>query len=373
MDETEIKHVVEAALLAAGRPLTLDRLALLFTARGSGPDRDTLRRTIDALATDYQGRGIELKEVASGWRVQVKRTMSDWLAPLWEERAPRYTRALLETLALIAYRQPITRAEIEEVRGVVVSTNIVRTLLERNWVRVVGHRDVPGKPAMFGTTREFLDYFGLKKLEDLPPLAELKDGMPELSPQADLIESLEEAARIVDAEVEEPAVVALADFRPSGGEPGTSASSVETAAAGDEPGDDDDDDDDLDSPDILDDEEDYEDEDVDDEDEDEDADEDDDDEDDDDEDDDDDRDEDDEDDEDDDYDDEDDDRDDDDESDEYETEDRVVEAAPAAEPEPRAVRALTPSSDPASAGESEESETADVIPLRARASGDGSD
>jgi segregation and condensation protein B len=190
MDETEIKHVVEAALLAAGRPLTLDRLGELFAARGAAPEKATLKRVIESLGNDYQGRGIEIKEVASGYRVQVKRTMTDWLQPLWEERAPRYTRALLETLSLVAYRQPITRAEIEEVRGVVVSTNIVRTLLERNWIRVVGHRDVPGKPAMFGTTKEFLDYFGIKKLEDLPTLAEIKDGFPELSPQTDLIESL---------------------------------------------------------------------------------------------------------------------------------------------------------------------------------------
>jgi segregation and condensation protein B len=199
MDETEIKHVVEAALLAAGRPLTLERLAELFAAKGGGPDRATLKRVIDALVSDYQGRGIELKEVANGYRVQVRGAMSDWLQPLWEERAPRYTRALLETLALVAYRQPITRAEIEEVRGVVVSTNIVRTLLERNWIRVVGHRDVPGKPAMFGTTKEFLDYFGLKKLDELPTLAEIKDGLPELSPQTDLIESLEADAHGVDA------------------------------------------------------------------------------------------------------------------------------------------------------------------------------
>jgi len=198
MDQTEIKHVIEAALLAAGRPLTLDRLTELFTAKGTGPDRAAVKLALETLATDYEGRGIELKEVASGYRVQVKRTMSDWLAPLWEERAPRYTRALLETLALIAYRQPITRGEIEEVRGVVVSTNIIRTLLERNWIRVVGHRDVPGKPAMFGTTREFLDYFGLKRLEDLPPLAEIKDGMPELSPQTDLIDSLEAEARMME-------------------------------------------------------------------------------------------------------------------------------------------------------------------------------
>ena len=163
MDQAEIKHVVEAALLAAGRPLTLDRLTELFTAKGDGPDRAAVKEALEALAADYQGRGIELKEVASGYRVQVRRTMTDWLQPLWEERAPRYTRALLETLALIAYRQPVTRGEIEEVRGVVVSTNITRTLLERNWIRVVGHRDVPGKPAMFGTTREFLDYFEPKR------------------------------------------------------------------------------------------------------------------------------------------------------------------------------------------------------------------
>src|SRR5262245_9094636 len=195
MDETEIKHVIEAALLAAGRPLTIERLSELFAAKSSAVDRATLKRLLDALAADYQGRGIELAEVSSGYRIQVKRSLSDWLIPLGEERAPRFTRALLETLALIAYRQPITRAEIEEVRGVVVSTNIMRTLLERSWVRVVGHRDVPGKPAMFGTTREFLDYFGLKKLEDLPTLAELKDGLPELSPQTDLIDSLEAEAR----------------------------------------------------------------------------------------------------------------------------------------------------------------------------------
>lgn len=191
MDDNQIKFVIEAALFAAGRPLTLDKLAELFAGKGDAPDRAVLRQALDALALEYEGRGIEIKEVSSGFRVQVRRTMSDWLQPLWEERAPRYTRALLETLALIAYRQPITRAEIEEVRGVVVSTNIIRTLLERNWVRVVGHRDVPGKPAMFGTTKEFLDYFGLKRLEDLPPLAELKDGFPETSPQTDLVDTLE--------------------------------------------------------------------------------------------------------------------------------------------------------------------------------------
>jgi segregation and condensation protein B len=235
MDETEIKHVIEAALLAAGRPLTLDRLAEIFSAKGAEPDRVLLKRVLEALANDYASRGIELKEVATGYRIQVKRSMSDWLQPLWDERAPRYTRALLETLALIAYRQPITRGEIEEVRGVVVSTNIMRTLLERSWVRVVGHRDVPGKPAMFGTTKEFLDYFGLKKLEDLPPLAELKDGFPELSPQTDLVESLEAATRGVEAidvdeqaEHTDEAVVAaapgsVADVSDTGAAPGEDA------------------------------------------------------------------------------------------------------------------------------------------------------
>src|SRR5690606_28454294 len=190
MDETQVKHVVEAALLAAGRPLPLDTLANLFTAKATELDKETLKKALDALAEDYRERGLELKEVASGYRIQIKRSMSDWLMPLWEERAPRYTRALLETLALIAYRQPITRAEIEEVRGVAVSSNIIRTLMERNWIRVVGHRDVPGKPAMFGTTKDFLDYFGLKKLEDLPALADIKDGLPELHPQTDFLESI---------------------------------------------------------------------------------------------------------------------------------------------------------------------------------------
>ncbi len=197
MELNEIKYVVEAALLAAGRPLSLDRLGELFGRRGA-PDRDTLRAALAALAEDYAERGIEIKEVASGYRIQVRSRMNDWLMPLWEERAPRYSRALLETLALIAYRQPITRGEIEEVRGVAVTTNIVRTLLERNWVRVVGHRDVPGRPAMFGTTREFLDYFGLKKLDDLPPLSEIAElvdvapelALPEVSPQVDLVEAL---------------------------------------------------------------------------------------------------------------------------------------------------------------------------------------
>ncbi len=174
MDATEVKYFIEAALLAAGRPLSIDQLKGLFDGR-MAPDKAVIRQAIAALNEDYEQRGIVVSEVASGFRMQIKAPMADRLQKLWEERPPRYSRALFETLALIAYRQPITRGEIEEVRGVSVSSNIVRQLLERDWVRVVGHRDVPGRPAMFGTTKVFLDYFGLKKLDDLPPLADLSD------------------------------------------------------------------------------------------------------------------------------------------------------------------------------------------------------
>ena len=174
MDQNEIKHFVEAAMLAAGRPLSVDQLKGLFDGR-SAPENKEIRAAIKVLNEDYEERGIEILEVASGFRIQVKPAMTDRLQKLWEERPPRYSRALFETLALIAYRQPITRGEIEEVRGVAVSSNIVRTLMERDWVRVVGHRDVPGRPSMFGTTKGFLDYFGLKKLDDLPELADLAD------------------------------------------------------------------------------------------------------------------------------------------------------------------------------------------------------
>ena len=174
MDQAEIKYFIEAALLAAGRPLSADQLQKLFDGR-SAPDKSEIRKAVAALVEEYEPRGITISEVASGFRIQVTATMADRLQKLWEERPPRYSRALFETLALVAYRQPITRGEIEDIRGVSVSSNIVRTLMERDWVRVVGHRDVPGRPAMFGTTRTFLDYFGLKKLDDLPPLADLAD------------------------------------------------------------------------------------------------------------------------------------------------------------------------------------------------------
>lgn len=174
MDEEQIKNIVEGALLAAARPLKLDDLENLFKD-DERPERDTLRAALKALQADYEGRAMTLRQVASGYRIQVREAVSDWVSRLWEERPTRYSRALLETLALIAYRQPITRGEIEEVRGVSVSSSIVRTLQERGWIKVVGHRDVPGRPAMFGTTREFLDYFGLKSLDELPTLAEIRD------------------------------------------------------------------------------------------------------------------------------------------------------------------------------------------------------
>jgi len=174
MNEHELKYIIEATLLAAGRPVSNQQLLDLFDER-SRPTPEQLQTALGMLAADYEQRGIELVEVASGWRIQVRPRMSEIVSRLWQERPSRYSRALLETLALIAYRQPITRSEIEEIRGVAVSSTIMRTLQERNWIRVVGHREVPGRPELLGTTREFLDYFGLKSLDQLPTLAELKD------------------------------------------------------------------------------------------------------------------------------------------------------------------------------------------------------
>jgi len=174
MEPEKLKNIVESALLAAGRPLSLEQIQALFPDH-ERPERAELRAAIERLETDYANRGIRVLEVASGWRIQVREEMSAWLSRLWQDRPARYSRALLETLALIAYRQPITRGEIEDIRGVSVSSSIMRTLMERGWVRIVGHRDVPGRPGMYATTRDFLDYFGLRKLEDLPPLAEIRD------------------------------------------------------------------------------------------------------------------------------------------------------------------------------------------------------
>lgn len=208
MDSTEIKYFIEAALLAAGRPLSIDQLKGLFDGR-SAPEKTEIRQAIATLNEEYSERGIVVTEVASGFRMQIKSSMADRLQKLWEERPPRYSRALFETLALVAYRQPITRGEIEEIRGVSVSSNIMRTLLEREWVRVVGHRDVPGRPAMFGTTKVFLDYFSLKRLEDLPPLADLSDweslrvqlNLPDVDEQTSSGESLAEQAATRDLPV----------------------------------------------------------------------------------------------------------------------------------------------------------------------------
>lgn len=181
MDQNLITRIVEAALLAANQPLTLAQLNGLFPEDQPAP-AGAVAQAIEALQTACADRGVELVELASGFRYQVKADVHPWVARLWTERQTRYTRATLETLALIAYRQPITRGEIEQVRGVAVSSNIIKSLEEREWIRVVGHRDVPGKPALFGTTKGFLDYFGLKRLDELPPLSELKE-IGELEPQ----------------------------------------------------------------------------------------------------------------------------------------------------------------------------------------------
>ncbi|KFN46271.1 hypothetical protein N790_08835 [Arenimonas malthae CC-JY-1] len=181
MDQTLIRQIVEAALLAAPQPLTLAQLAGLFPEDEPAP-AGSIEQALAELQEESANRGVELVEVASGFRFQVKADVHAWVARLWTERQTKYTRATLETLALIAYRQPITRGEIEQIRGVAVNTNTIKQLEEREWIRVVGHRDVPGKPALFGTTKAFLDYFGLRSLDELPPLAELKD-IPELEPQ----------------------------------------------------------------------------------------------------------------------------------------------------------------------------------------------
>lgn len=174
MEPERIRQIVEAAIFTADAPLNRDQLLALFDEQDC-PSRAELSRQLEQIAASYADRGVELREVASGFRFQVRKELGFWVSRLWQERPPRYSRAILETLALMAYRQPITRGEIEEIRGVSVSSQIIRSLLERGWVRVVGHRDVPGRPAMFATTREFLDYFDLKSLEELPPLSEIKD------------------------------------------------------------------------------------------------------------------------------------------------------------------------------------------------------
>ena len=172
--DNKVKMIIEGLLLAAGRPLSLESIAGVFSDE-ERPENAELLAVIERITHDCGDRGFELVKVASGYRFQVKQELSEWISKLWEERPPRYTRALLETLGLIAYRQPITRGDIEEIRGVAVSSNIIRTLLDREWIRVVGQRDVPGRPSMFATTKQFLDYFNLESLQQLPPLSEIKD------------------------------------------------------------------------------------------------------------------------------------------------------------------------------------------------------
>jgi segregation and condensation protein B len=210
MDMQYLKNVVEAVLLAAGRPLDVEQIRELFEEY-ERPEADEVAEALTLLAADFEGRPIELREVASGWRVQVK---SDYAAPvsrLWQERPTKYSRALLETLALIAYRQPITRAEIEDVRGVAVNPNIIKTMSERGWIRVVGHREVPGRPELLGTTREFLDYFGLRSLDQLPTLAELKD-MDNLGVQMEFPETVAVLAAPAEAVAAAAAAVDIAEL-----------------------------------------------------------------------------------------------------------------------------------------------------------------
>lgn len=206
----ELKCILESVLLAAGKAMSVDQLLVLLE-EGLGPNRSDIKVALSSLQKDYTGRGIELVEVATGFRFQAKEKYGQWVSRLWEEKPQKYSRALLETLALIAYRQPITRGDIEDIRGVAVSSNIMKTLLERHWVRVVGHRDVPGRPSIYATTKQFLDYFNLKSLDQLPPLAEIRDLdliSKEVSQQLELGEHFEEevASQTPDDSSEEATV-----------------------------------------------------------------------------------------------------------------------------------------------------------------------
>lgn len=199
MEQQQLQKIIEAVLLSAEKPLKLNQIEALFEGDDEVPARDEIRKVLANLADDYAERGFELVQVASGFRIQVKQDYAQWVGRLWEEKPARYSRALLETLALIAYRQPITRGEIEEVRGVSVSSNIIRTLKEREWIKVLGHKDVPGKPALYGTSKEFLDYFNLKSLDELPTLAEIKD-LDQIHRELDLDVNDAEAANKPDSD-----------------------------------------------------------------------------------------------------------------------------------------------------------------------------
>jgi segregation and condensation protein B len=185
MEVNRIKQIIEAALMAAGEPLNVERLVRLFKRGEISMDelRQAVRQSLEELALDCAGRGFELVQVASGYRYQVRQELSEWVSRLWEEKPGKYSRAFLEILSLIAYKQPVTRGDIELVRGVAVSPNIIRTLMERGWIRVVGTRDVPGRPSLYGTTREFLDYFNLQSLDQMPPLAEIRSLLEHDAPE----------------------------------------------------------------------------------------------------------------------------------------------------------------------------------------------
>ncbi|WP_252179416.1 SMC-Scp complex subunit ScpB [Endozoicomonas sp. 4G] len=210
MEAEQLQRILEGALLASQKPLTVEKLAALFPEdlypEEERPDGNRIREALVAISEACEGRGFELKQVASGYRFQVRQELSPWVGRLWEEKPQRYTRALLETLALIAYRQPITRGEIEDIRGVAVSSNIIRTLQDREWVRVVGHRDVPGRPAMFATTRQFLDYFNLENLNELPPLSEIRNleeaarELAEANEQSELTTEDDETQEVTETE-----------------------------------------------------------------------------------------------------------------------------------------------------------------------------
>jgi len=195
--EQQLKNIIEAAIMAAGEPLSLDRIQSLFVDDSEPPSREAIKEVLQVIIEESSGRGVELKEIGSGYRFQAKQDYAHWVSRLWEEKPARYSRALLETLVLIAYKQPITRGEIEHVRGVAVSSNIIKTLQEREWVRVVGHRDVPGKPAIYATTRVFLDYFNLTSLEELPTLAEIRD-LDKINAELDLQQQNTDAAKLAE-------------------------------------------------------------------------------------------------------------------------------------------------------------------------------
>ena len=204
IDETNTKQIVEALLMASDEPLSIERILKILSSSNNQIEIKALRDIIKELIDDYSSHGIELKEVASGLRFQVKPDFSDWIGKLHEERPPKYSRALFETLALIAYRQPVTRADIEDVRGVTVSSNIVRTLLDHEWVKVVGHKEVPGRPALFATTKKFLDHFNLKNLNELPPLAEFTEEIAEeLLAEPEEVELIEEDAGALEMDEEQ--------------------------------------------------------------------------------------------------------------------------------------------------------------------------